>query len=111
MPPACFEHHRQQGRGRHQVALRPMRRSEGGEVMDRPNRAPPILHAHQLNSMTNRIRRFLTENPHVELTFRQIRERFGIDKPRANDIIRNLTKEGIIESIRVVRVRPKGRVA
>ena len=79
--------------------------------MDRPMREPPILRAHQLDSKTNQIRRFLTQNPHVELTFCQIRKQFDIDKPRANDIIRCLTKEGIIESIHVVRVRPKGRPA
>ena len=79
--------------------------------MDCPNRAPPVVREYQRDSMTNRIRCFLTQNPEVELTFRQIREQFDIDKPRANDIIRNLTKEGIIESIHVVRVRPKGRVA
>ena len=79
--------------------------------MDRPMRSPPILRAHQQNTMTNQIRRFLTENPEVELTFHQLRKRFGIDKPRANDIVRNLTKEGIIESIHLVRVRPKGRSA
>ena len=79
--------------------------------MDRPMRAPPIVRAYQQNSMTNRIRRFLTDNPEVEMTFRQIREQFNIDKPRANDIIRNLTKEGIIESVHVVRVRPKRRPA
>ena len=77
--------------------------------MDRPSRAPPVLRAHQQNTMTNQIRCFLTENPDVEMTFHEIRQRFGIDKPRANDIVRNLTKEGVIESVHLVRVRPKGR--
>ena len=79
--------------------------------MDRPMRAPPVLRAHQLDSMTNRIRCFLTDTSGVEITYPEIQKRFNIGKARSRDIIRNLTKEGFIESVHLVRVRPKGRAA
>ena len=84
-----------------------MRQGEGCEVTERPMRAPPILHGHQQNSMTNQVRRYLTEHPEVEMTFTQLQRHFGMDKARSHDIVRTLKEEGLIESVHVVRA--KGR--
>ena len=91
------------------MALRALRESEGCEVTKLPMREPPILHSYQQHTMINQVRRYLTEHPGVEMTFTQLQRHFGMDKARSHDIVRTLTKEGLIESVHVVRA--KGRAA
>lgn len=57
------------------------------------------------DSSTGKARAFFDENPGIELTPQELGSRLGLTKVQTYTVMRNLKRQGLCESVRVVRVK------
>jgi hypothetical protein len=57
------------------------------------------------NSNTGKGRQFFVDEPAAELTPYDLGKRLGLTKIQTYTVIRNLKKQGICESVRVIRLK------
>lgn len=55
--------------------------------------------------LKERVRRFYADNPDEELTWPELREKFGCSRHTARWVVRALIEDGFLESERLVRRR------
>jgi hypothetical protein len=56
-------------------------------------------------SLTGQARQFFEDEPEAELTPTDLGKRLGLTKLQTYTVVRNLRKQGICESVRVIRLK------
>lgn len=69
------------------------------------------MNKHRSTGATQAARQFFTDNPDEELLFSDFQSKFGATKSNVISIIKVLRREGLIESVHVVRATPTVRAA
>lgn len=59
--------------------------------------------------LPERLVAFFHANPDEELTLSQVATKFGVSAGRVRNVLATLTKGGVVEDVRVVRLSAKGR--
>jgi DNA-binding Lrp family transcriptional regulator len=62
----------------------------------------------QPDTLTGRIRRFFTDNQDEEMTYELLAEKFDAPIMTVRSIVKELRKEGVVESLHVIRHPSKG---
>ena len=61
----------------------------------------------QTNSLAARLMRFFNENPGEELTYADIEVKFGVTYHNVSSTVNRLKQLGQLDSVHVVRLKPK----